>query len=363
MHKLPSAIAHALGLVSIRRSLSGPVEAHRHAQGRSWWRGLLPLASACALSHQAMGQTPQNSRAEPASVAHIAPGALRFTYLGNAGWEITDGRTVILVDPIVSQFASHRLPGGAPPRLPDDLLTPDTAGIDQRIKRADYVLITHGHWDHTLDAPYIARKTGAVIIGNESVANLARASNVADSSLIIVRGGEDFEFGNFSLKVIPSLHSALFNKRYYTVLGSGQAPRGLRAPLRRKDYQEGSTFAYLLRLAGHQVLIMGGMNYIEREMEGLRPDIALIGAIKGIRGKGISGGTTEIYDYAGRLMRALGHPRIVFPTHLDAYGNPASQVSIAEARRQFAEEIQRISPATRVISPIWFDPVVIDPLR
>ena len=36
--------------------------------------------------------------------------------------------------------------------------------------------------------------------------------------------------------------------------------------------------AYLLRLAGHQVLVMGSMNYIEREMEGLRPDIALVGA-------------------------------------------------------------------------------------
>jgi hypothetical protein len=57
--------------------------------------------------------------------------------------------------------------------------------------------------------------------------------------------------------------------------------------------------AYLLRLAGHQVLIMGSMNYIEREMEGLRPDLALVGANSQRR---------EIYDYAGRLMRALGHP-------------------------------------------------------
>jgi hypothetical protein len=45
---------------------------------------------------------------------------------------------------------------------------------------------------------------------------------------------------------------------------------------------------------------MGSMNCIEREMEGLRPDIDLVGANSQRR---------EIYDYAGRLMRALGHPR------------------------------------------------------
>ncbi len=337
--------------------MSEPSSAKTRRCSRRW--GLLSLVPTLAVVYPAMGQPPQTSPTEPTPSARIAPGEIRLTYLGNAGWEITDGRTVILVDPFITQFASYRLPGGLAPRSPDDLLTPDTVGIDQRIRRADYILITHAHWDHVLDAPYIARKTGAAIIGNESVANLARAADVSDSSLIAVRGGEDFEFGNFSLKVIPSLHSALFNKRYFTIVGSGQVPRGLKAPLRRREYfQDGGTLVYLLRIAGHQILIMGGMNYIEREMEGLRPDIALIGAIKGP-----NGGTQEIYDYAGRLMRALGHPTVVLPTHLDAYGNPAAQSAIAEARRKFADEIQRASPKTRVIVPTWFEPIMVGPPR
>lgn len=353
------SIAKAQPYKAISLFLSGSRDAHRHSRRRSRLWGLLPLSAAFAVSNEAIGQPQQASPAEQAPSARITPGEIRLTYLGNAGWEITDGSTVILVDPFITQFASYRLPGGPAPRSPDDLLTPDTAGIDQRIRGANYILITHAHWDHVLDAPYIARKTGAAIIGNESVANLARAAEVPDSSLITVRGGEDFEFGNFSLKVIPSLHSALFNKRYFTIVGSGQVPRGLKAPLRRREYsQDGGTLVYLLRIAGHQILIMGGMNYIEREMEGLRPDIALIGAIKGP-----NGGTQEIYDYAGRLMRALGHPAIVLPTHLDAYGNPARQSSIAEARRKFAEEIQKASPKTRVIVPTWFQPIVVGPPR
>lgn len=303
------------------------------------------LALSLALSSSALSQTA------------LPPGQVRLTYLGNAGWEITDGRTVILIDPYVTQFAGYSFTGG-PARSADDLLSPDTAIIDRRIPRADYILVTHAHWDHVLDAPYIARKTGAVIVGNSSVANLARASNVSDSALITVRGGEDYEFGTFSLRVIPSLHSALFNKRYFTRVASGEIPRGLKPPLRRGVYsQDGGTFMYLLRIGGQQILIMGGTNYIEREVDGLRPDIALIGAIKP------NGGYGEIYDYIGRLMRALGNPKTVLPTHLDAYGDPARQPAIAAQRRELADEIRRVSPKTRVILPTWFEPIMLGVAR
>ena len=315
------------------------------------------LAVSLVLSSSALSQNPATAERSRTPMV-LSPGQVRLTYLGNAGWEITDGRTVILVDPFVTQFASYPPTGKPAPRLADDLLSPDSAAIDQRIPRADYILVTHAHWDHVLDAPYIARKTGAVIVGNASVANLARTSDVPDSALITVRGSEDYEFGAFSLRVIPSLHSAILNKRYYTRFGSAEIPRGLKPPLRRRDYmQDGGTFAYLLRIGGQQILIMGGMNYIEREMDGLRPDVALIGAIKP------NGGYGEIYDYMGRLMRALGQPKTVLPTHLDAYGDPAARPAIAAARRVFADEVRRVSPKTRVILPTWFEPIVLGSAR
>ena len=317
------------------------------------------LALSFVLPSSALTQKAATAERTQAPTA-LRPGQVKLTYLGNAGWEITDGRTVIIVDPFVTQFSSYPATGGPVRRSMDDILIPDTATIERRIPRADYILVTHAHWDHVLDAPYLARKTGAVIVGNASVANLARASNVPDSALIAVRGGEDYEFGTFSLRVIPSLHSAILHKRYFTTrIGIGDIPRTIKLPARRGDYmQDGGTMMYLLRIGGQQILIMGGTNYIEREVEGLRPTIALIGAIKG----GI-GGYDEIYDYIGRLMRALGNPRTVLPTHLDAYGDPAMQPAIAAQRRDFAGEVHRVSPKTRVIHPKWFEPIVLGVVR
>jgi L-ascorbate metabolism protein UlaG (beta-lactamase superfamily) len=230
------------------------------------------------------------------------------------------------------------------------MLAPDTEEIDTRVSRADYILVTHGHLDHALDAPYIAKKTGATIIGNETVANLARAYDVPDAQLIVVRGGEDYAFETFSLKVIPSIHTALFHKHYFSSRAAGNAPPGLKAPLKAGDFVEGQSMAYLVRMAGHQVLAMGSMNYIEREMEGLRPDIAIVGA---------NSERMEIYDYTGRLMRALGYPPLVLPTHWDGYGYAPLREKVLAAARQFADEARAASPKTKVIIPEYFEPIVV----
>ena len=150
--------------------------------------------------------------------------SLSLRYLGNAGWEITDGRRVVLVDPFLTQFARWPSPGSGPVRAigPDSLYLPDTTLINRHVDRADYLLITHGLSDHALDAPDISRRTGAVIIGHETAANLARAAGVPDSNLITAIGGEDYDFGGFSLRVIPNRDSPSGSKPAgHLTLGSG----------------------------------------------------------------------------------------------------------------------------------------------
>ena len=262
-----------------------------------------------------------------------------ITYLGNAGWQIEAAHKTILVDPFLSEFGPE--PEGDDP---DPIIVPDQAQIDARIHHADYILITHGHVDHMLDAPYISNKTGAVIIGTGSHANIARAYGVPDERLLVVSGGEDYQFEGFSLRVLHSIHSPLFAKRYNNgPKYIGDTPAGLKAPLHESAYVEGGSLAYLLRIGGHQIFIHGSMNYIENEIQGLRPDIALIGAGKS---------RTENYDYAGRVMRALGDPPVVLPQHW-VHGSPITADALDNVH-QFAAEIKAASPKTRVVIPEYF---------
>jgi L-ascorbate metabolism protein UlaG (beta-lactamase superfamily) len=262
-----------------------------------------------------------------------------ITYLGNAGWQIEAAHKTILVDPYLSEFGPE-----PDDNDPDPIIVPDQAQIDARIHHADYILITHGHVDHMLDAPYISNKTGAVIICTGSHANIARAYGVPDERLIVVLGGEDYQFDGFSLRILHSIHSPLDGKRYNNEARyNGNTPAGLKAPLHESAYVEGGSLAYLLRIGGHQIFIHGSMNYIENEIQGLRPDIALIGANKS---------RTENYDYAGRIMRALGKPPIVLPQHW-VHGNPITADALDNVH-QFAAEIKAASPKTKVVIPEYF---------
>jgi L-ascorbate metabolism protein UlaG (beta-lactamase superfamily) len=201
--------------------------------------------------------------------------------------------------------------------------------------------------------PHIARKTGATVIGTESTINLARAGGVPEAQLLAVHGGEDYELGACSVKVIPSLHSALDGKHYFD---ARTVPREFRGPRRMRDDVEGGTLAYLLRLGAHRILWFGSMNYIEREVEGLRPDVAMIAAARQ---------RLEIHDYTGRLLRALGRPPIVFATHWDEQSFPygAAQDERLREAEVFVREVRAVAPRARVIVPRHFERHVLPAAR
>jgi len=288
---------------------------------------------------------------------------VKLTHLGAAGWEITDGQRVILLDPYLSRLRYRgRFGNMDTPEVPGDTrhafamgedLASDTAAVDARITRADFILISHSHFNHSIDMPHIARKTGAAVIGTESTANLARAGGVPEAQILTVRGGEDYELGGWSVKVIPSLHSALSGKHYYD---GRVVPRDFAGARRLDNDIEGGTLAYLLRLAGYRILWFGSMNYIEREVQGLRPDVAMIAAARQ---------RLEIHDYTGRLMRALDRPRLVLATHWDEQSLPygVSQDQRLREAEVFVKEVKAVSPRTRVVVPRHFQPHVLAPKR
>jgi L-ascorbate metabolism protein UlaG (beta-lactamase superfamily) len=286
------------------------------------------------------------------------PAAIQLSYLGTAGWQITDGRTTILIDPYFTRLPRSKFGSWSETRdgiplalLGDALVTSDTAAVDARVSSAAFILVGHSHYDHLLDVPYIARRTGAIVVGTVSTRNIVAAYGIPDKQLITVRGGEDYDFGTFSLRVIPSLHSALANKAYYD---PRVAPPDLRSPLRLRDFVEGGTLAFLIRIAGCEVFVSGSMNYIERELTGLRPDVAIIGSTARRR---------EIHDYTGRLLSALGNPPLVLPNHWDdetlpfTDPNAIATPSIRGELDAFTAEVQRASPATTVLVPKYFEPI------
>lgn len=280
---------------------------------------------------------------------------LEFKYLGTAGWIITQDSLVVLLDPYLTRVKfSSPAPDSSDTRKAyerSDYFQSDSVLIDKVIQKADYIFVHHSHFDHLSDVPYIAKKTGAKVIGTESTCNILRAYGIPEDQLYDVKGGEDYLFEAFSVKIMPSLHSALRFKHFFDSRVYTEPPT---APLRIADFIEGGSLMYLFRFDSHQVLTMGGMNFIEKEVSGLEPDIILAG---------VNFSRNEIFKYTERLLSATNFPKIVIPTHWDNFRVPyefSQQKAIEDKIVPFIEEVKASSPDSRVIVPEHLKSFVIE---
>lgn len=227
-----------------------------------------------------------------------------LTYLGVAGWSLSDGTHTLLVDPY---FSRAQDPAKA---------RPDAAAIRARTPpKADLVLVGHDHWDHALDAPLVAQLTGAPLLGGLGLVRKLRDQGFPVDRLIGVRGGEDIQFEGFSVRVVPSLHS-------FTGLARGS---------------DVDTFAFLVRLGGREIFILDTANYIERELAGLQPELAIVAP----------GGRERVHDYTCRLVRALGSPPRILPTHSTTSSSPPRRPSTPIPRRIWRASRPRSTGAAR----------------
>jgi L-ascorbate metabolism protein UlaG (beta-lactamase superfamily) len=269
-------------------------------------------------------------------------GQVNLKYLGTAGWKINDDKITILIDPYISRV---KLGTGHPDDkrktvLRSDYYESDSNLIDSLIDKVDFILVHHSHFDHLADVPYIAKKTGAKVIGTETTINILKAYDIPTEQLYPVKGGEDYQFENFSVRVIPSIHSALNDKHY---IDSREYKKPPKAPLKVSEFIEGGSLMFLARFDSHKILTMGSMNFVERELYGIKPDILLAGVNQSQLG---------LYNYNQRLINVTNKPKYIIPTHWDNFRLPYSfsqQSSIDLKLIPFKKDIEMLSPNSQVL--------------
>jgi L-ascorbate metabolism protein UlaG (beta-lactamase superfamily) len=111
----------------------------------------------------------------------------RLTWHGHSTFMlVADGGERILFDPFLDENPKA------------DITTAD-------IDRLDYVLCSHGHFDHFGDAVALARRTAATLVGTFELVAFAQSKGVEKVHGMNVGGGYRFPFGY--VKLTPALHT------------------------------------------------------------------------------------------------------------------------------------------------------------
>jgi L-ascorbate metabolism protein UlaG (beta-lactamase superfamily) len=261
-------------------------------------------------------------------------GGLQITWLGTAGVLISDGESSFFIDPFVTRPGMLAVATGAP-------IEPRVEVISALIRRlhppnVGAVLVSHSHYDHSMDAPFFAWRTGAPLVGSQSTLNVGRGALLPEGRLRVIRPGDVLRVGRFQITVLQSEHGSLFGRVPYP----GEISRPLRPPASASRYRLGETFSLLIEHGSTRLLHHGSAGCYPPALVGVRADVVLLGLA----------GRRDTARYLREVVGAVG-ARLVIPLHYDNFFEPLDEPLRLLPTVRFAEFVQtarRSMPALRI---------------
>lgn len=177
------------------------------------------------------------------------------------------------------------------------------AEVDKYITgKPDFILMTHAHWDHLPDMPYILSNFDTVLYASKTACNIMRAMNVPEAQLHELVYGEELLLpGNVKVIALESRH-----------MGIEGEPEGYKTVPENFDFATksswrcGETFAFLIEVEDKRLLNIGSANLCERTISGIECDHLLCGISRWKEG------------FPELLQKNITYSRFI-PTHHDEF--------------------------------------------
>jgi len=262
--------------------------------------------------------------------------SIKFRWLGNAGFEvILPSSKVLVIDPYM-----------------DD--NPNTTVESQDITGADYIALTHGHFDHCSDVGKLALKFNSRIICSYQIAEpLAECFGLDPNRIIRVSAGDTVDFDDFRIEVLRSIHAStagMLKSTYKRLTGNAPAPDmpfneiskaiselsprretaapadDIRSRMNAAGIVGGEQLSFIFRTSDNircYVYSANPEDYLWKQIMEAKPNIFFVQL------------TAKPEDVAE--IAALSGAEVIVPTHHDMRGAEAGHKTVAETAKCLAE--------------------------
>lgn len=222
-------------------------------------------------------------------MAQMLNNGIKLRWLNTAGFEIVlPGGAHLLVDPWLDSATLYPL------------------SLDE-IERADYILLSHVHFDHAQDVGAVLAKfpKAKLFVGDLSVDPLCTEQHISLTNIYRVRSGEEYIFDDVKINVFAGRHTENAKGEYRPKVfdDDSSSLKSLTGWYGSMELQN-----YLITAAdGTRVLIWAGQTTADQKyrLAGLKPDIACMHLSP----------KQDPYDFAD-LVKTIG-AQVVIPHHYD----------------------------------------------
>jgi L-ascorbate metabolism protein UlaG (beta-lactamase superfamily) len=169
-------------------------------------RVVCAAVTAVLLSSIASAQSPYPALEQEAACQTLMPAAaggplprnpdvLVLRFLGVSNYELAYRDNVVLLDAAIDKLAWW---------------APNNITPDEMTRHVNAILIGHAHGEHLWDAPAVAEKTGALVVGDPISTKWIRSTGrVPEAKVAVVTGlgGETFKFNGFTVEAVQGHHN------------------------------------------------------------------------------------------------------------------------------------------------------------
>jgi len=298
-------------------------------------------------------------------------GKLRATWVGCSTVMLSDGTSAVMSDAFFTRNAGGlRGPGQLflqPLLTGKPRMTLNLQHINSTLWRLGLageeavplgaVAVAHSHHDHSMDSGEVCRRTGAMLVGSNSTANIGRGSGLAEVQIQVVELEKGpLRYGRFSIEMIRSRHveMPLVLDNSIIELLNVSIDRPLSPPASLFDYKEGGSYSILMKHPAGSILVQGSANFIPGALAGLHAGVVYLG-IGGL------GSKSQQYceGYWQHVVVAVG-AKVVVPVHWDDFSIPLHETmraspGLSNAMHCVIEQARRSD--IKIIFQHIFDPL------
>lgn len=202
--------------------------------------------------------------------------AVRMLFLGTSSMAWTDGKSTWLVDGF---FSRHAVGNVLLSRLnvQEDRVLEVANEIFRRLEMPAVlsgIVVAHSHYDHSMDAPFLARQFGGRVYGSQSTWQIAKGQNLPAMQMEVMQQGGVASLGQFDVKLVLSAHAP-------TGFTGGFNSQPVRLPAHALSFKEGLSYSFVVSHPavgpGPFALIQPSAGFVAGQNKGLTVNTVFLG--------------------------------------------------------------------------------------
>jgi len=323
---------------------------------------LLSTSAFAQSSYPALDQEPACQTLMPAAAGGPLPrnpDVIVLRFLGVSNYELAYRDTVILLDAGIDKLAWW---------------APNNITPEEMTKHVNAILIGHAHGEHLWDAPFMAEKTGALVVGDPIAMRWIRGTGrVNEKKMAVVKGlgGETFTFNGFTVEAVQGHHNIVPDDYMRKDRAAAEAVGALQPKLTAEQQAHDRRLGGMVPLDAQErekLITEGTVAYFFTFDNGFKAFYTDSAGPTTEAEKKIMQGKTNIDlgfipYYGGELAIPitmeyirLFKPTVMLPTHHDGHRNRMLDMPMGPLNLAIRDEV----PKSKAIAPLLRTPVCIN---